>query len=238
MPVHIQGNIFDINRFISICDKFNLSFVEDAAEALGSRYDGISAGLFGKLGVFSFNGNKIISTGGGGVIITNDENLAKKAKHLTTTAKVDPMLYYHDEVGYNYRMVNILAAIGVAQMEQLPKFLQKKQFIGKFYRDNLGGIGDIEFQKVINKVEHNDWLFTFKTKKQKELLKYLNSNKILSRPFWMPMNQLPMYKDCIYVNSIDNSRIIHDSCLSIPCSTNISNSELDFVVKNIKNFYR
>ena len=123
----LQGNIFDVEKFMMICEKYNISFVEDAAEALGSKFKGQSAGTFDKLGVFSFNGNKIISTGGGGVIVTNDELLAKKAKHLTTTAKVDPMLYYHDEVGYNYRLVNVLAAIGVAQMEQLPSFVKKKK---------------------------------------------------------------------------------------------------------------
>lgn len=237
MPVHIQGNIFDVDKFKDICDNYNMSFVEDAAEALGSRFKGQSAGTFNKLGVFSFNGNKIISTGGGGVIVTNDKILAKKAKHLTTTAKVDPMLYYHDEVGYNYRLVNVLAAIGVAQMEQLPSFLNKKQTIGKYYRDHLQNVGDIEFQKVNNGVDHNEWLFTIKTKYQKELLKYLNDNKVMSRPFWMPMNQLPMYKNCHYITKIDNCAKIHDTCLSIPCSTGISEKDLEKVVKTIKLFF-
>jgi dTDP-4-amino-4,6-dideoxygalactose transaminase len=238
MPVHIQGNIFDVKRFKTICEKYNISFVEDAAEALGSKYKGQSAGTFETLGVFSFNGNKIISTGGGGVIVTNDPVLAKKAKHLTTTAKVDPMLYYHDEVGYNYRLVNILAAIGVAQMEQLPSFVKKKQYIGDYYRENLLGVGDIEFQYVIDEVEHNEWLFTIKTNSQKGLLKYLNANGVMSRPFWMPMNQLPMYENCQYISKIDNCRKIHDSCLSIPCSTGITEEDLKKVVKTIKNFYK
>ena len=238
MPVHIQGNIFDVDRFKMICEKYNISFIEDAAEALGSKYKGKSPGTFGKMGVFSFNGNKIISSGGGGVIITNDESIAKKAKHLTTTAKIDPMLYYHDQVGYNYRLVNILAAVGVAQMEQLPEFVQKKQYIGEFYKSNLKGVGDIEFQHIKNDVEHNNWLFTIQTTKQKELLQYLNSNKILSRPFWMPMNQLPMYIDCHYINEIDNCRKIHDTCLSIPCSTGITDEDLDLVVEKIKFFFK
>ena len=237
MPVHIQGNIFDVDRFLLICEKYNMSFVEDAAEALGSKYKDQSAGTFNKLGVFSFNGNKIISTGGGGVIVTNDKLLAKKAKHLTTTAKVDPMLYYHDEVGYNYRLVNVLAAIGVAQMEQLPSFVNKKQFIGNYYREHLLGVGDIEFQHVNNEVEHNDWLFTIKTEHQNELLKYLNANKVMSRPFWMPMNQLPMYKNCHYVTKLDNCTKLHNSCLSIPCSTSITEKDLEKVVETIKKFY-
>lgn len=237
MPVHIQGNIFDVDRFKMICDKYNISFIEDAAEALGSKYKGKSSGTFGKMGVFSFNGNKIISSGGGGVIITNDESIAKKAKHLTTTAKTDPMLYHHDQVGYNYRLVNILAAVGVAQMEQLKAFVKKKQYIGEFYKSNLKGVGDIRFQHIKNDVEHNNWLFTIQTTKQKELLQYLNSNKILSRPFWMPMNQLPMYKDCHYINEVDNCRKIHDTCLSIPCSTGITDKDLELVVEKIKFFF-
>ena len=132
MPVHVQGNIFDFDRFLSICNRYNMSFIEDAAEALGSKYRGKSAGSFGKMGVFSFNGNKIISTGGGGVIVTDDNSLAKKAKHITTTAKVDPMTYYHDLVGYNYRLVNVLAAIGVAQMERLPSFVKKNNISQNF----------------------------------------------------------------------------------------------------------
>ena len=238
MPVHIQGNIFDVDRFMMICEKYNMSFVEDAAEALGSKYKGKYAGTFNKLGVFSFNGNKIISTGGGGIIVTNDKILAKKAKHITTTAKVDPMLYYHDQVGYNYRLVNVLAAIGVAQMEQLTSFINKKQFIGNYYKKHLLGVGDIGFQHVNDEVEHNNWLFTIKTKHQKELLKYLNANKVMSRPFWMPMNQLPMYKNCHYITKKDNCNDIHNSSLSIPCSTGILEEDLEKVVEAIKKFYK
>ena len=134
-------------------------------------------------------------------------------------------------------IIGILAAVGVDQMEQLPGFVQKKQFIGEFYKSNLKGVGDIEFQHIKNDVEHNNWLFTIQTTKQKELLQYLNSNKILSRPFWMPMNQLPMYSDCHYINEVDNCRKIHDTCLSIPCSTGISDEDLELVVEKIKNFF-
>ncbi len=238
MPVHVQGNIFDFDRFLSICNRYNMSFIEDAAEALGSKYRGKSAGSFGKMGVFSFNGNKIISTGGGGVIVTDDNSLAKKAKHITTTAKVDPMTYYHDLVGYNYRLVNVLAAIGVAQMERLRSFVKKKQYISKFYIDKLSKVGDIEFQQINNNVDHNGWLFTIKTSKQKTLLKYLNKNKVISRPFWMPMNQLPMYENCHYISKNDNCRNIHDYCMSIPCSTSISDEDLEIVVLKIKNFFK
>lgn len=234
MPVHVQGNIFDMERFEQICTRYGIPFVEDAAEALGSKYKGQSAGTFGEMGVFSFNGNKIISTGGGGVIVTDNEALAKQAKHLTTTAKTDPMAYFHDQVGYNYRLVNVLAAIGVAQMELLPAFVEKKKAIGNFYKEQLSGVADIRFQEVGNEVDHNNWLFTIKTNHQTKLLEYLNANKVLCRPFWMPMNQLPMYKNCLYVTEEDNCKEIHETCMAIPCSTNITEDELGIVVEEIK----
>ncbi len=237
LPVHVQGNIGDINRLLAIAQKYSLPIVEDSAEALGSTYKGKHAGTFGKLGCLSFNGNKIISTGGGGVIVTDDEELAKKAKHITTTAKTDPMEYYHDEVGFNYRLVNVLAALGVAQMEQLDGFVQRKQEIGDFYKSELQGIADIGFQKVLPEVNHNNWLFTIQTKDQKALLSHLNTNKVISRPFWMPMYRLPMYKDCLYITKDDNCAYIHKTCLAIPCSTNITNEDLEIVVSEIKNYF-
>ena len=235
MPVHILGNMCDMDRFLSIVKKYPLPIVEDATEALGTSYKGKSAGTFSPLACFSFNGNKIISTGGGGVIVTDDETLAKKAKHLTTTAKASVDEYYHDEVGYNYRLVNVLAAIGVGQMELLPSFIKRKKECVAFYKKELTGVGDIRFQQELPDVQTNGWLFTIQTDKQKELLAHLNANKILSRRFWMPMNKLPMYKDCVYINKNDTANYIYNTCLSIPCSTSITDEELDIVVKEIKN---
>jgi perosamine synthetase len=216
MPVHVLGNIGDIDKLKAICQKFHLDIIEDSTEALGSLYKGKHAGTFGKIGVFSFNGNKIISTGGGGVIVTDDETLAKKAKHLTTQAKTSAMEYIHDEIGYNYRLVNVLAAIGVAQMEQFPEFLKRKRKMDQFYRNELSGIGDIQFQEVSPDVQANCWLFTFKTARMRELLTFLNENGIQSRPFWMPMNQLEMFKDDLYVTDNDQSSRIYETCISIP----------------------
>jgi len=234
MPVHILGNMCDMDRFLSIVKKYPLPVVEDSTEALGTTYKGVSAGKFSPLACFSFNGNKIISTGGGGVIVTDDESLAKHAKHLTTTAKASPDEYYHDEVGYNYRLVNVLAAIGVAQMELLPSFIKRKRECVSFYKKELEGVGDIRFQQELPYVQTNGWLFTIQTDKQKELLTHLNANKILSRRFWMPMNKLPMYKDCVYVQQKDNSDYIYNTCLSIPSSTSITDEELEIVVREIK----
>lgn len=234
MPVHILGNMCDMDRFLAIVKKYPLPIVEDATEALGTTYKGISAGNFSPLACFSFNGNKIISTGGGGVIVTNDEALAKQAKHLTTTAKASADEYYHDEVGYNYRLVNVLAAIGVAQMELLPSFIKRKKEIVDFYKKELTGVADIRFQKELPEVNTNGWLFTIQTEQQQQLLDYLNENKILSRRFWMPMNKLPMYNECIYINNKDNSDYIYNTCLSIPSSTSITDEELAIVVKEIR----
>jgi len=234
MPVHILGNMCDMDRFASIIKKYPLPVVEDATEALGTSYKGKHAGTFSPLGCFSFNGNKIISTGGGGVIVSDNEELAKKAKHITNTAKASADEYYHDEVGYNYRLVNILAAVGVAQMELLPSFIKRKKEAVAFYKKDLSGGADIRFQKESPDVETNGWLFTIQTKHQQQLLDHLNANKILSRRFWMPMNKLPMYKDCPYIQKKDKADYIYNTCLSIPCSTSITDEQLEIVAKEVK----
>jgi perosamine synthetase len=237
MPVHVLGNMGDMDKLEAIASRFHLSMIEDSTEALGSYYKGKHAGSFGKFGVFSFNGNKIISTGGGGVIVTNDEDLAKRAKHLTTQAKTSAMEYIHDEIGYNYRLVNVLAAIGVAQMEQFSEILSKKHYLDAFYRTELAGVGDICFQEVGPGVQTNGWLFTFSTQHMRALLAHLNANGVQSRPFWMPMNQLEMFKENIYVTKTDQSAQIYEQCISIPSSAGITQAELEEVVRQIKDFY-
>lgn len=237
MPVHVLGNMVNMDRLIAIANKYCLTVVEDSTEALGSYFKDQHSGSFGTMGCFSYNGNKIITTGGGGMIVTDDEQLAKKAKHLTTQAKSDSFEYVHDEIGYNYRLVNVLAAMGVAQMEQLPGFILRKKEIETFYKNGLKGIGDIIFQEVIEGVNPNCWLFTFRTSKQKELLKKLNDQQMQSRPFWVPMNQLSMFKNDIYISSGDVSGKIYSECLSIPCSTYITDDEMQQVINVIKTCY-
>jgi perosamine synthetase len=237
MIVHVQGNICDMDKLLAICNNYNLPVLEDAAEALGAKYKGQYAGTLGDIGCFSFNGNKIMSTGGGGMIVSDNSEHLKRAKHLTTTAKRDALTYFHDEVGYNYRLVNVLAALGVAQLEQLDGFIASKLDTASYYRDNLQGVGDIGFQLVHDGVTSNEWLFTITTSSMQELLVYLNANGVMSRPFWIPMNQLPMYKNNLYVNHSDVSASVHGSALSIPCSTNILKSELEKVVATIKMFF-
>lgn len=237
MPVHVLGNMGEMNKLMEIASKFHLDIIEDSTEALGSYFQKKHAGSFGKFGVFSFNGNKIISTGGGGVIVTNDEELAKKAKHLTTQAKVSSMEYIHDEIGYNYRLVNVLAAIGVAQMEEFPTLLESKRKMDHFYRTQLNGVGDIVFQEVSDDVDANCWLFTFKTKYMRQLLNFLNDNGVQSRPFWMPMNQLEMFKNDIFISNDNQSEQVYASSISIPSSAGISLEEMQTVVSKIKLFY-
>lgn len=234
MPVHVLGNICDMDRLLRLAKQHNLIVIEDSTEALGSYYKGKHAGSFGLMGTFSYNGNKIITTGGGGMIVTDDETLAKKAKHLTTQAKSDPFEYIHDEIGYNYRLVNVAAAMGVAQMEQLPGFIQRKKEIIEFYKKALQGVGDISFQEVSGDVNPNWWLPTIKTSQQRAILKALNDDKMQSRPFWVPMNQLRMFKDNIFYNKTDRSDYIYQHCLSIPCSTNITDADLQRVADKIK----
>jgi aminotransferase in exopolysaccharide biosynthesis len=237
MPVHVLGNICDMDRLMQLSKKHNLVVVEDSTEALGSYYQNKHAGSFGLMGTFSYNGNKIITTGGGGMIVTDDEQLAKRAKHLTTQAKSDPFEYMHDEIGYNYRLVNVAAAMGVAQMEQLPDFINRKKEIIAFYKNGLEGTGDISFQQVNAAVNPNWWLPTIKTTKQREVLAALNGNKMQSRPFWVPMNQLPMFKEEIFVQQNNRSDFLYKHCLSIPCSTNITDEDLQSVVNQIKSVY-
>ena len=238
MPVYVLGGFIDVAKLVEISAMYGIPLIEDSTEALGSFKKGKHAGTFGLTGVLSFNGNKIISTGGGGMILTNDKEIADKAKHLTTTAKTDPLDYFHDEVGYNYRLVNVLAAIGVAQMENFESILKRKKEIDWLYRSELHGVGDIKFQTNDPNSDPNCWLFTFRTKKMRELLNHLNSNKIQSRPFWTPMNNLPMYRDLIYINENDISNKIFKECISIPSSSNLTIEEQHKVISEIKNFYQ
>ncbi|MDB4390598.1 LegC family aminotransferase [Akkermansiaceae bacterium] len=238
MPVYVLGGFVDIQSLLAISRKYGIPLVEDSTEALGSFHEEQHAGTFGLTGVLSFNGNKIISTGGGGMILTDDEEIARRAKHITTTAKSDPLDYFHDEVGYNYRLVNVLAAIGVAQMENFGSILQRKKEIDANYRRELANIGDIRFQEHFENTAPNCWLFTFRTKKMRELLNHLNLCNIQSRPFWTPMNKLPMYKNLPYISRENISGEIFRECITIPCSSGLSSADQETVIDEIRKFFR
>ena len=238
MPVYVLGGFVKINKLLKISNTYGIPIIEDSTEALGSFKNEEHAGTFGLTGVLSFNGNKIISTGGGGMILTNCKDIATRARHITNTAKSDPLEYYHDEVGYNYRLVNVLAAIGVAQMENFEETLKRKKEIDALYKKELKGVGDINFQINDPNSNPNCWLFTFRTRKMRGLLEYLNSKKIQSRPFWTPMNNLPMYKDLIYINENDISNKIFKESISIPSSSNLTIADQRKVITEIKKFYK
>lgn len=200
VPMHTFGHPVDIDPLIEVCKKYHLKLVEDAAESLGSYYKGKHTGNFGIASAFSFNGNKIITTGGGGAIVTNDEKLADLAKHLTTTAKIPHRWeYVHDMIGYNYRMPNINAALGCAQLEQLPKFIKKKRELAKKYKEAFRDIAGVSFFEEANFSKSNYWLNTLILEEsfeftRDELLKVLNESGIMSRPIWHPLHLLKMYK--------------------------------------------
>ncbi len=220
LPMHTFGHPCKIDEIVEICDSYNIAVVEDAAESLGSYYKERHTGTFGKVGIFSFNGNKIITTGGGGMIVTDDEALAKRAKHLTTTAKVPhPYEYIHDEIGYNYRLTNLSAALGVAQMENLDIFVQKQRELANQYAEFFKGT-DIGFIKEPQDAKSNFWLNAVQLKNRKErdaFLKYTNDKGIMTRSIWRLMNKLEMYKDA-QCGDLSNAQWLEDRIVNITSS--------------------
>lgn len=205
---------------VEICDSYNIAVVEDAAESLGSCYKGKHTGSFGKVGVFSFNGNKIITTGGGGMLVTNDEALAKRAKHITTTAKVPHSYeYIHDEIGYNYRLTNLAAALGVAQMESLPLFIQKQQELAKAY-ETFFKDSEIVLVTEPKNSRSNYWLNSVILKDRETrdaFLKYTNDNGIMTRSIWRLMNKLEMFQECQCAD-LSNAEWLEDRVVNISSS--------------------
>ena len=219
VPMHTFGHPCKIDEIVEICQRYNIEVVEDSAESLGSYYKGKHTGTFGKVGVFSFNGNKIITTGGGGMILTDDEALAKRAKHITTTAKVPhPYEYIHDEVGYNYRLTNLAAAMGVAQMENLELFIEKQRELAhkykEFFKDNK------EFINEPKDAKSNCWLnaVILKDREQRdEFLRYTNDNGVMTRSIWRLMNKLEMFKDA-QTGDLSNAEWLEDRVVNISSS--------------------
>ena len=223
VPMHTFGHPCRIDKIAEICKKYNIALIEDAAESLGSRYKGKHTGTFGLLGILSFNGNKIITTGGGGMILTNIEELAMRAKHLTTTAKTPhPYEYIHDEVGYNYRMPNINAAIGYAQILKIDEFVKRKRKLALIYKKFFDKLGCVEFFLEPKNAKSNYWLNTVVLKDKSErdkFLEYMIDNKIMVRPVWKLMSNLRMYKNC-QKSKITNAQFLEDRIVNIPSSVN------------------
>lgn len=221
VPMHTFGHSCKIGEIQEICERWNISLVEDAAESLGSYYKEKHTGTFGKLGAFSFNGNKIITSGGGGVIVTDDEELAKRAKYLTTTAKVPHKWeYVHDEIGYNYRMPNLNAALLVAQLEQLDTFVKSKRDLALEYEKFFSDDAQVDFVKEPKDSKSNYWLQAVVVKDvilRDEFLDYTNKNGIMTRPIWKLMNELEMFKDC-QCGSLENSKYLEQRVVNISSS--------------------
>ena len=223
VPMHTFGHFCRIGEIKQICDEYNIALVEDAAESLGSYHKNKHTGTFGKLGAFSFNGNKIITSGGGGVIVTDDEDLAKKAKHLTTTAKVPHSFeYVHDEIGYNYRMPNLNAALLVAQMENLDKFLISKRELANIYGEFFKEL-EIDFIKEPKDSKSNYWLQAVLLKdidQRDAFLEFTNKNGVMTRPIWKLMNELEMFRDC-QKDELKNAKYLEQRVVNIPSSVRI-----------------
>lgn len=220
VPMHTFGHPVHLNELVDVCKDFCIPLVEDAAESIGSRYHGKHTGTFGLLGVFSFNGNKTITCGGGGIIITNDEKLAKLTKHLTTQAKIPHAWEFaHDYIGYNYRLPNLNAAMACAQMEMLDEFISNKRVLALEYKSLFQKL-DIQFIHEPMNSHSNYWLnaVLFKSRVERDLfLTYSNNKKIMTRPVWNLMTELEMFKNCIRTD-MSNSKLIADRLVNLPSS--------------------
>ena len=239
IPVHVFGHPVDIDLLLEICEKNNIDIIEDATESLGSEYKGKKTGSFGKAGCFSFNGNKIVTAGGGGMVVTDDEKMANKIRHLTTQAKRDPFEYDHDEIGYNYRLNNIQAAMGVAQMEKIEKFVQIKRKNTELYKELLADIEELELLKENEWAKSNYWLNVIKVPKthKNPLVEYLLSRNIQVRPVWKLIYSLPMYSG-FQSYKIDRAGDAYESCISLPSSVNLKQSEIEYIVNNIAKYFK
>ena len=223
VPMHTFGHPCKIDEIKIICDQNQITLIEDAAESIGSYYDGKHTGTFGTMGVLSFNGNKTITTGGGGMILTNDQTIAEKVRHITTTAKKShPWEFDHDEIGYNYRLTNLAAALGCAQMEQLPHIINAKRKIADIYNDFFKS-GPLKFVKEPENAKSNYWLNAILLPNKKERDKFLafsNDQNVMTRPVWKLMNKLKMFKNCI-AGDLYNALWLEERIVNLPSSPKI-----------------
>ena len=241
--VHVFGNMADMEEIMDLAAKFNLKVIEDATEAIGTHYvDGKYkykyAGTIGTIGVYSFNGNKIITTGGGGMIVSDDEKLLKKAKHITTQAKSDGLYYEHDEIGYNYRMTNLQAALGLAQLEQLEDFIKIKKENYDLYKAKIREIKGLSILDFKDGVRSNYWFYALKCDadyplNRDEIIKYLASKKIQTRPIWGLINEQKPYIDS-HAYRIEKAKKYLKCIVNIPCSSNLSEEDVWYIVDCLK----
>ena len=225
IPMHCFGHPVDMDALMQVANRYHITVVEDAAESLGSFYKGTHTGGIGRVGTLSFNGNKTITTGGGGALVTNDEELGERLKHLSTTAKVSSEGFFrHAAVGYNYRMPNLNAALGCAQLEQLPVYLKQKRDLAHQYRDIFATYNDVDFIAEPEGSQSNYWLCTARFKDAETLgnaLKKTHAAGVMTRPVWDLMPDLVMYKNCPQMN-LDHARALSQTLMSLPSSPFLS----------------
>ncbi len=245
--VHLFGNAVKIDKLMDICRKKNIALIEDAAESIGTfyksgRYKDRHTGTVGKIGCLSFNGNKIITAGGGGMILTDNLAIARKAKYLTTQAKDDPVHYIHNDVGYNFRLTNIQAALGIAQLESLPKYLKKKKVIHEIYKNKINKIRGLKISKTSHSNKCNYWLNIIEIDKKlskknfSKIIKYLENAGIEVRPLWYPNHLQRKYKKC-QTYELYNINKIYRSRLCIPSSSQLTKKQQTFICKKLKNIF-
>ncbi|MBH1942474.1 LegC family aminotransferase [Mobilitalea sibirica] len=241
--VHVFGNMADMERIMELADEFNLVVIEDATEAMGTyymkgNYKGKHAGTIGTIGVYSFNGNKIITTGGGGMIVSNDKELLRRAKHLTTQAKSDELYYTHDEIGYNYRMTNLQAALGLAQLEQLERFIEVKKDNYDLYQEGIKSLKGLRLLKFREDIRPNYWFYGLYCDNEypldrDDMIHYLSKKKIQSRPIWGLINeQRPYLANEAY--KIEKAKVYLEHVVNIPCSSNLTKEDVLYVLECLK----
>lgn len=235
LTVHILGHPVDLDPILAVARKFGLKVIEDATEGLGTTYKGRPLGSIGDVGCFSFNGNKIITTGGGGMLVTNNQEYTQKARYLTTQAKDDPVEYIHGEVGYNYRLTNISAAVGCAQMEQLPAYVAAKQRIAARYTKELQNVPGVAPMKAAPWASSTFWMYTILIEEEifgmnsRALMRVLGSRNIQCRPLWQPIHRSPAHISS-GAPAMPVSEELARRALSLPCSVGLTESEQDRVI--------
>jgi len=244
LVVHVFGNMADMEAIMAVAEQYNIKVVEDATEAIGTyytkgKYQGKFAGTIGTIGVYSFNGNKIITTGGGGMMVSDDEALLKEAKHLTTQAKSDELYYTHDEIGYNYRMTNLQAALGLAQLEQLEEFIKVKAENYNLYKAKIQEIPGLSILDFKDDIRSNYWFYALECNEdyplnRDEVIKYLSSKSIQSRPIWGLISEQKPYLSC-QTYKIDKATYYLEHIVNIPCSTNLTKEDALYVVECLRN---
>lgn len=237
--VHLYGQPADIDPIKQACDKYNVALLEDAAEALGSQYKGQAPGTFGLAGFFSFNGNKIITTSGGGMVVSDDEELIQKVKFWATQAKNDAVHYEHTEIGYNYRLSNVLAAIGRGQLKVLPDRVKEKRRIFDHYHSALKDLPGVSFMPEPDFAHSSRWLTCLTVDQERAgvdrdaLIRILEKNNIESRPTWKPMHLQPLYRDCEVIGGEVAAKLFQQG-ICLPSGTAMSNKDLNAITLIIR----